>query len=71
LPDVDSPIEFEQAREFLRRENTHESESTASGTETYESIFRYGRSKINKKYRNVHKVVSKTNGSWNLIYNAI
>ena len=71
LSDVDPPNEFEQAREFLRRENTHDSKSMARGTEIYESVFRYGRSKINKKYRNAHKVVSKTNISWNLIYNAI
>ena len=71
FPDVDPPNEFEQAREFLRRENTHDSKSMARGTEIHESVFRYGRSKINKEYRNVPKVVSKTNSSWNLIYNAI
>lgn len=70
LPDVGLPSEFDQAREFLRRENTISSNPTTSGTEIHESIFRYGRSKINKKYRDSHKVTSKTdNSSWNIIFN--
>ena len=71
LPDVDPPTEFEQAREFLRRENTIELELSArDDNEMHESVFPYGRSKINKKYRNSHKTVSKTNNSWNFVFNA-
>lgn len=71
LPDVDPPTEFEQAREFLRRENTIELEPSArDSNEMHESVFPYGRSKINKKYRNFHKTVSKTNSSWNFVFNA-
>jgi len=71
LPDVDPPTEFQQAREFLRRKNTIELEtSTRDSNEMYESVFPYGRSKINKKYRNSHKTVSKTNSSWNFVFNA-
>ena len=69
LPDIVPPHEFGQAREFLRHENSNEVKDAASGTETYESIFPYGKSKINKKYRNVHEAVSQTNCSWNLIRN--
>lgn len=67
LPDVDLPYEFEQASQFLGRENANETRSMARGTD-YESVYRYGQSKINKKYRNSHKVVSKIKSSWNFIY---
>ena len=70
LPDVDPPSEFNSAREFLRRENMITSKPMASGTEIYESIFPYGRSKINKKYRNSHQLNSNTSSSWNFILNA-
>ena len=67
LPDVDLPNEFDQALQFLKRGNVNMMNSMTRGTETHESIFRYGQSKINKKYRNMPKVPSESNSSWNLI----
>jgi len=75
LPDIVPPEQFEEARDFLRRENSNNKPSLSMvNTETRESIFRYGRSKIYKKYRNIHNknqasLASKSNSSWNLIYN--
>eukprot|EP00534_Pseudo-nitzschia_fraudulenta_P008359 CAMPEP_0201149948 /NCGR_PEP_ID=MMETSP0851-20130426/11171_1 /ASSEMBLY_ACC=CAM_ASM_000631 /TAXON_ID=183588 /ORGANISM="Pseudo-nitzschia fraudulenta, Strain WWA7" /LENGTH=153 /DNA_ID=CAMNT_0047426473 /DNA_START=188 /DNA_END=649 /DNA_ORIENTATION=+ len=83
LPDVIPPEEFELARDFLRRKNAHDSNATAGVSETIESLFAYGKSKLYKKYRNAHQKKNQeqqqqqqqqqvlpssyTNSSWNLI----
>ena len=69
LPDIDPPSEFNRAQDFLRQKNSISSILTATETEIDESIFKYGRSKINQKYRNSHKMTSATkNSSWNFVF---
>ena len=78
LPDIVPPKEFEQAQDFLRRVNSDDDSplSITNNTEIREKIFLYGRSKIYRKYRNIHKETgaspsSKSNNSnWNLVYNS-
>jgi len=76
LPDIVPPEQFEQARDFLRRGSSNDVPSLSmANTGTRESIFRYGRSKIYKKYRDIHNdnrasLLSKSNSSWNFMYNA-
>ncbi|MGK3749795.1 MAG: hypothetical protein ACI8RD_002092 [Bacillariaceae sp.] len=75
LPDIVAPKEFEQARDFLQRGNYNDDSplSMTNNTEIRERIFHYGRSKIYKKYRYIHKEngslkSSKSNNSnWNLV----
>ena len=70
LPDVDLSSEFQPAIEFLRRENVIALKPSAfDSDELHESVFRYGRSKIYKKYRNSHETSSKTDSGWNLVFN--
>ncbi len=70
LPDIDPPSEFNRAQDFLRRKNNISELSIDTGTEIDESVFRYGRSKINQKYRNSHQMTPKTNESgWNFVFN--
>uniref|UniRef100_A0A7S4EJU7 Uncharacterized protein n=1 Tax=Pseudo-nitzschia australis TaxID=44445 RepID=A0A7S4EJU7_9STRA len=73
LPDVVPPKEFEEARDFLRRESAYDSKATVNESQTREQMFRYGRSKIYKRYRNANKengmmVSPKTSSRWNLVY---
>jgi hypothetical protein len=78
LPDIAPPKEFEQARDFLRLVNSDDdsSLSMSNNTEIRERIFHYGRSKIYRKYRNIHKEngaspsSNSNNSNWNLVYNS-
>lgn len=70
FPDVERSTEFQQAQEFLRRQNAIAlNPSALHSDKVHESVFRYGRSKIYKKYRNSHETSSKTDSSWNLVFN--
>ena len=71
LPEIAKPDEFEQTRAFLRRENSNNdlSQSMLNAGNTREHIFRYGQTKIYKKYRDVHTPTSVSNSSWNIVCN--
>mmetsp|Transcript_14056 Transcript_14056/g.39362 ORF Transcript_14056/g.39362 Transcript_14056/m.39362 type:complete len:477 (-) Transcript_14056:43-1473(-) len=74
LPDVVPPDEFEEARAFLRRQSAYDPKASATNGQTQEAVFRYGLSKINKKYRNANKEGQAmqspaSKGRWNIVFN--